>query len=243
MYDLYSKNTSQSFDENNQKSILEFAKKLEGKTLREFLSNKVSNDIEENIKAHPGNKGKLGHNIEKYYFRYSINSASEPDFPCGLELKVTPLRYINNGELRPKERLVCNIINFMEIVNESWETSSFLKKNRNILLIRYVDPIDPKITLLDYKIFDVQIFDIFDNPNDANQFEEDWNIIVNKVKNGDAENISESDTLFLGACTKGANREKSYRKQPFNILKARQRAFSFKQQFMKELLDRKNASL
>jgi len=226
------------FDENNQQSILEFTKKLEGRTLREFLSNEDIHSIEENIKEKPGNKGKLGHHVEKYFFRYPLNSTSESDFPCGLELKVTPLKYLKNGELRPKERLVCNIINFLEIVDESWETSSFLKKNKSTLLIRYIDPIDKEINLLDYKIFDVQIFNIFDNLNDSKQFKEDWNTIVNKVRNGDAEDISESDTLFLGACTKGANRAKSYRQQPFNIIKARQRAFSFKQQFMKELLDR-----
>mgnify|MGYP000710481409 CR=1 FL=1 len=229
---------SHLFDENNQQSILEFTKKLEGRTLREFLSDEDINSIEENIKEKPGNKGKLGHHVEQYFFRRLLNSKSEPDFPCNLELKVTPLKYIKNGELRPKERLVCNIINFLEIVDESWETSSFLKKNKSTLLIRYIDPIDKEINLLDYKIFDVQIFNIFDNLNDSKQFKEDWNTIVNKVRNGDAEDISESDTLFLGACTKGANRAKSYRQQPFNIIKARQRAFSFKQQFMKELLDR-----
>ena len=226
------------FNENNQYSILEFAKKLQGKTLREFLSNNDIESIEKNIEAHPGNKGKLGHHIEKYYFKYPLNSTSEADFPCGLELKVTPLRFINNGELRPKERLVCNIINYMNIVDESWASSSFLKKNKETLIIRYIDPMKRHINLLDYKIFDVHIFNIFDNPNDAQQFEQDWNIIVNKIKNGNAHLLSESDTKYLGACTKGANAISSFRNQPFNIEKAKQRAFSFKTQFMKELLDR-----
>ena len=238
MSDLLNNNSHQ-FDENSQKSILEYAKRLEEKTLREFLSKQEIDFIEANILAKPGNKGKLGHHIEQFYFRYPLNSVSEADFPCDLELKVTPIKYIKNGQLRPKERLVCNIINFMDIVNESWKSSTFLKKNRFTLLIRYIDPIDKSINLLDYKIFDVQIFDIFENSGDSKQFEQDWNVIVDKVKNGIADDISESDTLFLGACTKGANREKSYRKQPFNSEKARQRAFAFKQQFMAELLRRK----
>ncbi len=226
------------YDENNQQSILKFAKKLEGKTLREFLSYKTINSIEEDIKAHPGNKGKLGHNVEKYYFEYPINASPDPDFPCNLELKVTPIKKINNGELRPKERLVCNIINYMSITDESWASSSFLKKNKEILLIRYIDPMDEDINLLDYKIFDIQIFNILDNPNDANQFEKDWNVIVNKIKNGNAHLLSESDTHFLGACTKGPTAIKSLRKQPFNIEKAKQRAFCFKNNFMREFLDR-----
>ena len=38
------------FDENNQQSILGFTKKLEGRTLREFLSDEDINSIEESIK-------------------------------------------------------------------------------------------------------------------------------------------------------------------------------------------------
>ena len=225
------------FDENNQQSILEFTKKLEGRTLREFLSDEDINSIEESIKEKPGNKGKLGHHIEKYYFRYPLNSTSEADFPCGLELKVTPLRFITNGELRPKERLVCNIINYMNIVDESWASSSFLKKNKETLIIRYIDPMNEHINLLDYKIFDVHIFNIFDNPNDAQQFEQDWNVIVNKIRNCEAHLLSESDTKYLGACTKGSTALKSFRQQSCGP-EAKQRAFSFKTQFMRVLLDR-----
>jgi DNA mismatch repair protein MutH len=225
------------FDENNQQSILEFTKKLEGRTLREFLSDEDINSIEESIKEKPGNKGKLGHYVEQYFFRRLLNSKSEPDFPCNLELKVTPLKYIKNGELRPKERLVCNIINFVEIVDESWESSSFLKKNKSILLVRYIDPMDKNTNLLDYNIFNVQIFNIFDILNDSKQFKEDWNLIVNKIRNCKAHLLSESDTKYLGACTKGSTALKSFRQQSCGP-EAKQRAFSFKTQFMRVLLDR-----
>jgi len=228
---------SHLFDENNQQSILEFTKKLEGRTLREFLSDEDINSIEENIKEKPGNKGKLGHHVEQYFFRRLLNSKSEPDFPCNLELKVTPLKYIKNGELRPKERLVCNVINFVEIVDESWEASSFLKKNKSTLLIRYIDPMDKNTNLLDYNIFNVQIFNIFANLNDSKQFEEDWNLIVNKIRNCEAHLLSESDTKYLGACTKGSTALKSLRQQSCGP-EAKQRAFSFKTQFMRVLLDR-----
>ena len=231
-------NNSHHFDEYSQRSILEYAKRLERKTLREFLPKEEIDLIESNILANPRNKGKLGHNIEKFYFRYDLNSASEADFPCDLELKVTPIKYINNGQLRPKERLVCNIINYVNIVHESWESSSFLEKNRYTLLIRYIDPMNESINLLDYKIFDVQIFDIFKNPDDVIQFEKDWNIIVNKIKNCKAHLLSESDTKYLGACTKGSTAAKSYRSQSCGP-KAKQRAFCFKTKFMRELLDRK----
>ena len=125
----------------------------------------------------------------------------------------------------------------MEIVDESWESSSFLKKNKSILLVRYIDPMDKNTNLLDYNIFNVQIFNIFDNLNDSKQFKEDWNLIVNKIRNCKAHLLSESDTKYLGACTKGSTALKSFRQQSCGP-EAKQRAFSFKTQFMRVLLDR-----
>lgn len=229
-----------AYDENNQDSILNYAKQLEGKTLRDVLSD----DIIEGMRVHEtGNKGRYGQKIEQYYFGYDINSDSSADFPCGLELKATPLKVLKNGTLSPKERLVCNIINYENIIHEKWETSSFLKKNSDTLIIRYVDPMDKNVNQLDYKILDVQIHSIFNNEEDKQQFEEDWNIIVNKIKNGEAHLLSESDTKFLGACTKGSTAAKSLRTQPNNTELAKQRAFSFKAQYMKILLIRSNIQL
>ena len=228
---------SKPYDEYSQQSILRYAKKLEGKTLRLTLSDEDISNIELDCEKHPGNKGKLGHNVEKYYFEYELNSSSFTDFPCGLELKVTPLYVKKNREYAPKERLVCNIINYMEIVNETWDKSTFLGKNRDILIIRYIDPMDKNIHLLDYEILDAHIHNIFSNSDDAKQFEKDWNIIVKKIKDGKAHLLSEGDTEYLAANTKGANRESSYRKQPYSDEPASQRSFSFKPKFLKKILN------
>jgi len=228
---------SKPYNQMDKKSVLEYAKHLEGKTLREVLSKEIidSMKIDEF-----GNKGRYGQKIEKYYFGYDLNSDDSADFACGVELKSTPLKRLKNGNLSPKERLVCNIINYENIIHETWETSSFLKKNSEILLLRYIDPMDKSISQLDYQIVDVQIHRIFDNLEDKKQFEEDWNVIVDKVKNGQAHNLSESDTKYLGACTKGSTALKSLRTQPNSSKPAKQRAFSFKTQYMRELLRRLN---
>ena len=226
-----------AYNEMDKESVLEYAKYLEGKTLREALSQ----DVIDNMRIdESGNKGRYGQKIEKYYFGYDLNSYTSADFPCGLELKATPLKRLKNGRLSPKERLVCNIINYENIIYETWETSTFLEKNSEILLLRYIDPMDKNISQLDYEIVDVRIHRIFDNIEDKEQFEEDWNVIVNKVRNGQAHNLSESDTRFLGACTKGATALSSLRNQPNNTERAKQRAFSFKTQYMRELLRRLN---
>ena len=223
------------YDTNNKSSILNYAKRLSGKSLREVLPLKLSSEIEKQLIS-AGNKGKFGHKVEKFYFGYELNSDTEPDFPCGLELKVTPLKLLKNGSLSPKERLVCNIINYMEIINESWETSSFLHKNKEILMLRYVDPLDGNVSQLDYKFVDVRIHNLISS-DDLEQFKEDWNLIVSKIKSGNAHNLSESDTKFLGACTKGAD-SSSTRHQPHSVEMAMQRAFCFKTQYMRILLNR-----
>lgn len=229
---------SDKYNKNDKNSILNYAKQLEGKTLRDVLS---SETIEKMIKDKGGNKGRFGQKIERYFFEYECNSDTEPDFPCELELKATPLKVNKDGSLSPKERLVCNIINYENIINENWEESSFLKKNKNILIMRYVDPLDKNISQLDYKFLDIKIHSIFDNNEDSIQFKKDWEIIVNKIKNGKAHELSESDTHFLGACTKGSTAAKSLRKQPNNSELAKQRAFSFKTSYMRELLNRSNS--
>ena len=226
---------SKPYDEMDKESVLEYAKQLEGKTLRELLSEET---IENMKREEGGNKGRYGQKIEKYYFGYELNSDTSADFACGLELKATPLKRLKNGNLSPKERLVCNIINYETIIDETWESSSFLEKNAEILLLRYIDPMDKSVNQLDYQIVDVQIHRIFDNLEDKKQFEADWNFIVNKIKSGQAHNLSEGDTKFLGACTKGSTALKSLRSQPNSSEPAKQRAFSFKTQYMRELLRR-----
>ena len=63
--------------------------------------------------------------------------------------------------------------------------------------------------------------------NDLKIIKDDWHTIINKIKDGDAHNISESDTFYLGACTKGVN-SKSLVSQPFSVKPAKPRAYSLK---------------
>ena len=69
------------------------------------------------------------------------------------------------------------------------------------------------------------------DPVDLEIIKQDWQTIIDKIKAGEAHNISEGDTMYLAACTKGAN-AKSIRKQPFSNIPAKQRAFSLKSSYM-----------
>ena len=63
----------------------------------------------------------------------------------------------------------------------------------------------------------------------------DWEIIKQKIADGKAHELSEGDTFYLGACTKGANAN-STRKQPFNDIPAKQRAYSLKQGYVNHII-------
>lgn len=207
-------------------SILDYAKELKDKTLREICADEIENH---KIKG----KGNFGQLLEKYYFGYDLNSNSEPDFPeAGIELKTSPLKVLKNKSIRSKERLVLNIINYLEVYKEEFESSSFWKKNAHLLLIFFL--YDKDINLLDYVI---KLVDEWKYPeSDLKVIKNDWEIIKNKIKAGQAHQISEGDTFYLGACTKGATAEKSLRKQPFSKIKAKQRAYSLKQGYVNHII-------
>ncbi len=82
-------------------------------------------------------KGAIGNVIEVSWFGKALDSESEADFSeAGVELKVTP--YIRNSKgIRAKERLVCNIINYMEEYKQTFQSSSFWHKCETILLMSY----------------------------------------------------------------------------------------------------------
>ena len=131
------------------------------------------------------------------------------------------------NDFSAKERLVLNIINYEEDYKDSFEESSFWQKNKKLLIIFYLykDEIDKK----DFPIIK-SVLHNFD-PVDLEIIKQDWQTIIDKIKAGEAHNISEGDTMYLAACTKGAN-AKSIRKQPFSNIPAKQRAFSLKSSYM-----------
>ncbi len=178
-------------------------------------------------------KGAIGTVIEESWFEYTPNSESEPDFPeAGVELKVTPYLRGRNG-IRAKERLVCNIINYMEEYDKTFMTSAFWHKCNTMLLMSYEHLADkPKG---DYHIDAAVLFSFPEE--DLIIIEHDWQVIMEKVRSGRAHEISEGDTMYLAACTKGANAS-SVRPQPFSSMPAKQRAYSLKSSYMTQILNK-----
>lgn len=206
-----------------KEAILKRAQEIKGIPLR---------DIDATGRLATG-KGAIGTVIEESWFGYSPNSESEPDFPeAGIELKVTPYIRGRNG-IRAKERLVCNIINYTEEYDKTFDTSAFWHKCNTMLLMSYEHLADrPKG---DFHIDEAILFSFPEE--DLIIIEHDWETIINKVRIGKAHEISEGDTLYLAACTKGANAS-SVRPQPFSPVMAKQRAYSLKSSYMTQILNK-----
>ena len=213
-----------NYNENSIDSIMEYAQGLIGKTFGEI-------DTNERLGANKG-KGNLGQIVEESYFGYGINSRPEADFAdVGVELKVTPFKVNKNKTISAKERLVLNIINYMEEYDKSFYESSFWQKNNKILLVFY--QWKKELEKKDYTVKDIMLHEF--SEEDLIVIKEDWKIIINKIKQGKAHEISEGDTNYLAACPKGANKS-SVRQQPFSDKLAMQRAYSLKSSYMTSLL-------
>ena len=211
----------------NRQEIEVISKSAIGKTMNDILKEELISI------GNIDNKGGLGQMIEKYLFGIQTNNESEPDFmPAGIELKATPYKKIKGDKLSAKERLVLNIINYMDEWKNDFRHSHFWMKNNTIQLLWYLW--EPDKDYKDFKITHERLMELVKS-EDIKQIESDWNYIVNKIKDGKAHELSEADTMYLGACTKGAN-SNSKREQPFSNMKAMQRAFCFKTSYMTQLV-------
>lgn len=219
-------NSQFPYDETSPSSILEYAKKLEGQSLKSFF--------EGNLEQIYSGKGKLGQILEKEFFKYEINSDARPDFDkAGVELKSTPMRKKRDGNLTSKERLVLNIINYMTEWDKSFRDSSFWHKNAKILLMFYLWE-EGKMDI-DYIFKFVRLWEF--PAEDLKIIKDDWETIMRKIRLGKAHEITEGDTFYLAACMKGASKEQSQREQPFSDQKAVQRAYSLKNVYMNYIID------
>ncbi|MGL4697375.1 Sau3AI family type II restriction endonuclease [Enterococcus larvae] len=234
------------YDDNDPKSIEAYSKLLIGKTFEDVLLDYFSGnnlDMFEKKKSYYNNsrsKGGLGNLIEKYFFLYEPNGNPEADFPnAGVELKVTPYEQLKNGEYRAGERLVIGMIPNDKPLVENIYDSHVLDKLQLVLLILYLRRRgEPRIT---FQINYSKLFSILGKEcsEDLSIIESDYNTIFKKISQGQAHELSEADTMYLGACTKGATANRSLQPQYYNPdIKAKRRAFSLKQGYMSYILNK-----
>ncbi|MBR4623081.1 MAG: restriction endonuclease [Clostridia bacterium] len=228
------------YDKNDPSSIEKYAKNLIDMTFQDVIDQyPYYDEIRKDKVASFSNtkhKGGLGNLLEEFYFMYHVNSDSRPDFQeAGVELKVTPYEVNKKGEYRAGERLVLTMIDYNNPVIEDFYESHLWKKCETILLIVYFRDKTQDSNLL----YPIHFVSLFSPPeSDKEIIKSDYLKIIEKIKAGKANELSESDTFYLGACTKGATAESSLVPQfyaPSTL--AKKRAFCYKNSYMTYILN------
>lgn len=216
---------------------LEYAEHLRGMSFREVLDLDIR---PEGVIRNYGNrsyKGGWGVLIEECYFGYKANSSREADLSdIGVEIKATCIDILKSGKLTAGERLSLTMIPYDKEIPASLYDSHLWKKCRQLLLIWYVRVKDKSADPYQQRIKFVSLFT--PPAKDMPIIEADYAFITGLVRDGRADELSESLTTYLGAATKGSNAVRSTVSQSFYApeKKARKRTFAYKQSYMRYVL-------
>lgn len=215
-----------TFDKSSPFSIYEFSRFLIGQSLHSLFGDGVIDKLRKG-------KGSLGQMVEELFFGYDVNSNRGADFgEANVELKCTPLlKSKSDGSFRIKERLICTMIDYFELVNTDFEDSHLIAKCKLMLILFYLHVGGTPI--YDYEFLFRVLWELPEK--DLLQIKKDYETIADKVRRGEAHLLSEGDTLYLGACRKGQKGD-SKQAQPFSDERAHKRAFSLKPAYMRYIL-------
>lgn len=208
-----------------EQELLNFTKGIIGKKFNEI-------DKENLLKTSKNDKGILGKVVETGFYGYKLNNKAEADFAdLGIELKVSGFKRNKDNSLVAKERLSLGMIDYCKIIDEEFEFSKLLFKNKKLLIIWYEYEQDKKDNKGE---FEIKYYQLYDMGIDEEVFKNDFNIIKKKVLDGKAHLLSEGDTSYLGAGTKGSKGKTKL--QPKSTILAKTRAFTIKNGYMTGVL-------
>jgi DNA mismatch repair protein MutH len=223
----------------NINELLKRALTLRGKTLSEITNTiKKSDDVSRVV-----TKGDVGYVLEQGFFGIEKNSYAKPDIETlDVEIKTFPIKYNQSRtKFSVKEALSLNIINYeKEYKNKSLKESSLFEKSKKILFFVYLH--DKNKDRSEYIIKFVFLWTM--DSNVLNELEPDYQLILNKIKEGKAHEIHQTDHKFLTLCPKHSGKfidsecKKSKRIQPFSKIPAEVRAFRLKTKYLSLILDR-----
>lgn len=230
---IYYKN---NYDYKSEDSIFKYSNKLIDKSLSQVCHSDIllkdpnySKNV--NLKKRSG-KG-IGSYVEEFYFGYKTNSKPEPDFPeAGLELKTAGLKD-GNGKLVKKEpRLTLGTIQNNEIVDEEFDSSSFYKKNKKLLILFwYENKRKPNQHPIDKRFLFSTVYKL--EGKDYEIIKKDWEYIRNKIRNCEAHNLRNRDTNNLESCG-GEGKAHTYHNCP---IPAKKKRFAYYGKFWNKIID------
>src|SRR5699024_696118 len=207
--------------------VHQHALKAENHSIKSIVKQETVDNYYNNLK----NKGWIGNSIEEDWFGVINNNRDEPDIPyLNLEIKITPIIKTKRG-WSYIERLVLNIFNFHEEYKSDFFDSSFYTKSASMEVLFYEyqkDVHSPELMIR--KAAQINLSDF--PQEDLLIIQDDWHKIVDKIKEGKAEELSDGLTKYLGATTKGGKTDKNLTTQPFSNIKAHRRSVTFKTTYM-----------
>ena len=218
------------------KQLLREAKWLEGKMMKEIVRSIKKSDKKSRVTTKSG----VGDVMEEF-FDIKRNSDAQPDVAhLGVEIKTCPLKYnTDRTRLGVKEPLSLNIINYInESKNRHISESSLYKKNEKILLIVYIH--DKEKERSEYKVKYVFLWEM--TPKILEELNDDYLKIIEKIKNGIAHEIHQSDHKKLTICPKHGGTFKdpnctaSKTRQPYSDKPVEVRGFRLKTCFMNKVV-------
>ena len=164
------------------------------------------------------NKGWVGHTVERI-LGIPLNSSRNPN-GGSWELKTTSLKYLKNGELRPKETLAITMINPDEVLNTPFRESHLLAKLRSMLLLAriYEGPGEESAIVHFVGEFDL------DNAATYQQVQNDYNTVRRTIQSRGFNSLTGSMGELVQPRTKGSGRG------------SQSRAFYARTQFLKRIL-------
>ncbi|CAC9604514.1 hypothetical protein BHECKSOX_146 [Bathymodiolus heckerae thiotrophic gill symbiont] len=223
-------NANLDYSKEDESAILARAMSLIGKSFKDISNLSQNPQSELNIK----NKGNAGNFIEQHWFGIKNNSTPEPDFTeAEIELKACPLR-LSNQTLVVKERTKICSINYLNLINESWDKSHAKRKLNKVLFVFYEYNNN---NWQEQKIIDTALWKLSLNEL---IIESEWVKTKQTVVDGLAHNLTERGYKVLSPCRSGSGgvdaqgKHKDLVKQPNSEDLALKRAFSLKRPFVNQ---------
>lgn len=197
---------------------------LNGKTLSQL--GRANPDVAAVIEsAKTVDKGTVGNAIEAW-FGIRRNSESLPDFrEAGIELKTVPI-FKGPRKWRVTERTVIGMIDYMQMPEQQWQTSSARKKLDCLLV--FVETFEDRV-IGDFLVRKWMFWQ--PTKEQDHLLRQDWEAIQNKIRAGRAHELTQSEGVMLIACTKGSRTSRP-RQQPFSSDLAKPRAFALRAPIM-----------
>lgn len=210
------------YDPNDVTSVTNYAKQLLHTTLRLHL-----NQEQAEYSVSREGKGDFGNILEEGYFKIRNNNDKRPDIlECGIEIKSGQVKVVRKTQDVLKERLKISMIDYMNgFEADSLKTSLLWPKLEKILLLLFRQ--DKNLARIDEECVFSGILSW--SQDDIKQMSEDWLHIKHMVSSGKANEISEGQTWYLGACTAGSD-SSSMRMAPGGAAKVR--AYTLKQSYL-----------